>query len=101
MPTSTARSLTTKKHERPAAYYERLRERIKTGQILGRVQRCAMGEIEMTSIQFQAAKLLIQKTIPDLPTPTQHDPLAGAKDISHANPHTLLTIIEGKSERKE
>ena len=91
------RALTTESG-RPAAYYERLRSRIQAGQIVTRVQQCALGEIEMTNVEFQAAKLLINKTIPDLPAPSA-DPLAGAKDISHANPHTLLSIIEGEAER--
>lgn len=96
----TARSLTTT-HGRPAAFHERLRERIKAGQIVDRVQKCALGQVEMTSTEFQAAKLLINKTIPDLPQQVQYDPLAGARDISHANPYHLLAIIEGESERKD
>ena len=91
------RALTTQ-HGRPAAYWERVRSRIDTSAIVNRVERCAKGEEEMTNVEFQAAKLLINKTIPDLPAPSA-DPLAGAKDISHANPHTLLTIIEGEAEQ--
>ena len=79
--------------ERPLAYRERIRERIRTGQIVSRVQRCALGEEEMTNVEFQAAKLLINKTIPDLPV-TPHDPLAGAKDISGLSPHALLAQLE-------
>ena len=84
--------------QRPAAYHQRLRERIKTGQIVGRVQRCALGEEEMTNVEFQAAKLLINKTIPDLPVEAV-DPLAGAKDVSGMSPHALLQIIEGEAHR--
>jgi hypothetical protein len=84
-----------KASQRPAAYYERLRERIQAGQIVSRVQRCALGEIEMTSIQFQAAKLLINKTIPDLPT-TQHEGGQGAQDVSGISPQALLALIEGR-----
>jgi hypothetical protein len=90
----------TLKNGRPAAYHERVRERIKTGMIVQRVQECALGKIEMTSTEFQAAKLLINKTIPDLPQVVHTDPLAGAKDISHSSPYHLLAIIEGESERK-
>lgn len=81
--------------ERPLAYRERIRERIRTGQIVSRVQRCALGEEEMTNVEFQAAKLLINKTIPDLPV-TPHDPLAGAKDISALSPHALLAQLEAE-----
>ena len=85
---------------RPAAYHERVRNRIRVTKIIDKVQKCALGTIEMTPVQFQAAKLLINKTIPDLPQVIHADPLAGAKDISHANPYHLLAIIEGESERK-
>ena len=94
------RSLTTQQG-RPAVYWERVRERINVSATVNRVQRCALGEEEMTNIEFQAAKLLINKTIPDLPAPSSADPLNGAKDISHASPHQLLDILEGESERKE
>lgn len=82
--------------QRPLAYSERLRERIQTGQIVSRVQRCALGEEEMTNTEFQAAKLLINKTIPDLPV-QPHDPLAGAKDISAETPQALLARLEGEN----
>ena len=94
------RALTTQQG-RPAVYWERVRERINVSTVVNRVQRCALGEEEMTNVEFQAAKLLINKTIPDLPSPSSTDPLNGAKDISHASPHDLLTIIEGESERKD
>ena len=97
MSTNSTRSLTSY-HDRPAAFHERVRERIKVAKILTRVQGCALGEIEMTSTEFQAAKLLINKTIPDLPA--VHDQSAGMQDISHATPYHLLAIIEGESERK-
>ena len=98
MPTRATRALTTT-HGRPAAFHERVRERIKVGQIVDRVQKCALGSVEMTNTEFQAAKLLINKTIPDLPQQPV-DPLAGAKDVSGMSAHALLTIIEGESERK-
>ena len=91
----------TLKNGRPAAYHERVRNRIRVSKIVDRVQKAALGEIEMGSTEFQAAKLLINKTIPDLPQVVHTDPLAGAKDISHASPYHLLSIIEGESERKK
>ena len=91
-------AITSKYSDRPAAFHERLRERIQVGQILTRVQGCALGNIEMTSTEFQAAKLLINKTIPDLPAISQDQ--SAVKDISHASPYDLLTIIEGESSRK-
>ena len=91
----------TTKDGRPAAFHERVRNRIKVSMIVDRVQKCALGTVEMTSTEFQAAKLLINKTIPDLPQTVNQDPLAGVKDISHSSPYHLLAIIEGESERKK
>lgn len=88
----------TLKSGRPAAFHERVRERIKVAKIVSRVQDCALGKVEMSNTELQAAKLLINKTIPDLPVqPT--DPLGGAKDVSGMSPYHLLTIIEGSAER--
>jgi len=42
------------------------RERIKAGEIIERMQRCALGEIEMTATQIRAAETLLRKALPDL-----------------------------------
>jgi hypothetical protein len=74
---------------------ERLREKIRLGMMIDRLDKCANGEIEMTATQLNAAKFLINKLIADAPAPKHEDPLAHAKDITHADPHRLLTVIEG------
>ena len=78
-------------------FSNRTRERIKCGKIVKRVQRCALGEIEMTSTELQAAKLLINKLIPD--AVASQDNSREMRDISAQSPHALLSIIEGKAER--
>ena len=45
---------------------DKWREKIKTSQIINRVQKCANGEVELTSIQLKAAEILLKKTMPDL-----------------------------------
>ena len=45
---------------------EQLRKRIQTGRVLDRVQKCAKGEIEMSNIEMQAAKLLLDKAMPSM-----------------------------------
>lgn len=81
-----------------ATYPNRLGLRIKTSKILMQVQRCALGEIEMTSVQLNAAKLLINKTLPDAvqPKDTDHD----LKDVSHVPTWKLLqtaeNVVEGE-----
>ena len=45
---------------------EEWRERIRSAAILQRLDRAAMGEVEMTSSQLKAAEIVLRKTIPDL-----------------------------------
>ena len=75
-----------------ATYPNRLALRIKTSKILMKVQRCALGKEEMTSVQLNAAKLLINKTLPDAvqPKDTAHD----IKDVSHIPTWKLLQAAE-------
>lgn len=42
------------------------RKRIQTTQIINRLQKFVHGEVEMSSEQVQAAKVLLAKTLPDL-----------------------------------
>lgn len=52
--------------ERSAAYQITLRQKVKTGQILKRLVLHALGKVEMTATQVQAARILLGKTMPDL-----------------------------------
>ena len=45
---------------------QRMIARIKSGKILARMQKAAMGEIEVTSQEIAAAKLVLGKVLPDL-----------------------------------
>jgi hypothetical protein len=45
---------------------DRWREKIQITQILNRLNACLRGEIEMTPVQIQAAKILLSKVAPDL-----------------------------------
>ena len=47
-------------------YPTKARERIQTGMILERLDKHVLGELEMTSTQIQAARILLSKTLPDL-----------------------------------
>lgn len=47
------------------------REAIQTSMILKRVNKHALGEVEMTAGQLQAANILLKKTLPDLKA-TEH-----------------------------
>ena len=48
------------------SYPERGRERIKSTLIIKRLMKHIKGEIDMTSTQIQAARILLNKTLPDI-----------------------------------
>jgi hypothetical protein len=45
---------------------EQWRERIRAAGILQRLDKAAMGEIDITATQLKAAEIVLRKTIPDL-----------------------------------
>ena len=45
---------------------EEWRERIRSAAILQRLERAALGEVEMTPAELKAAEIVLRKTIPDL-----------------------------------
>jgi hypothetical protein len=77
------------------SYPNRLRSRIKTSKILSKLNRCALGKEEMTSVQFQAAKLLISKTLADAVQPKVDDSM-DIKDVSHVPTWKLLEAIDAE-----
>jgi hypothetical protein len=64
---------------------DKVRERIKTGVILDRLEKHTLGELDLTQTQLKAAEILLRKTIPDL------------KAVEHsgdaANPVKVVTDI--------
>lgn len=99
MPTNSTRAMTLP-NGRLATRSERLRQQIKTGVAVKYLNDVVAGTEEANAVRVNAAKFLIQKTIPDLPAiKVETDPLAGAKDITHADVRSLLRVIEGEAER--
>jgi hypothetical protein len=43
-----------------------VREKIRTSQLINRLQKCAFGEIDLTMTQVRAIEILLRKSIPDL-----------------------------------
>lgn len=83
---------------RPAAFGTRVRERIDSSRIVKRLQATALGEDEMTSGELQAARILLDRTVPvlkALEVNTGDD--VNVKTITNAQ---LLDVIEGQAERK-
>ncbi len=51
---------------RHTLHSEHVRLKIKTAQLVNRLQDHAEGKVEMTSSQLKAAEVLLKKTLPDL-----------------------------------
>jgi hypothetical protein len=43
-----------------------VREKIRTSQLINRLEKCAFGEISLTMTQLRAIEILLRKSIPDL-----------------------------------
>lgn len=45
---------------------EKVRERIRVGVLMRRLQNHALGKVEMTATQLKAAEILLRKAVPDM-----------------------------------
>jgi hypothetical protein len=98
MPKRSGQPLTTPSG-RPASFGQRVRERIDISSTINRLQRVALGEEEMTMVEFQAAKFLVNKRIPDLkPLEPPQNTDQNAKSITNDE---LFKVIEGQATRIE
>ena len=52
--------------DRKGPLTEKWRERIKTGVLIDRLVKHTAGELELSTTQIQAARILLNKTLPDL-----------------------------------
>lgn len=50
----------------PTRITDAWKKKIQTGAIIERVNKCARGEIDMTSVQMKAAEVLLKKVLPDM-----------------------------------
>lgn len=84
---------------RPAAFGTRVRERIDTTIIVKKLIGHVKGEEEMTQTQINAARILLDRTVPVLkPLEVQPDSGQSAKTVT---PLQLVAAIEGEAERVE
>ena len=76
---------------------ERLGERIRAGMIVDRLQKHIDGTLEMTNTQVQAARILLNKVMPDVKA---YEIKHVEQDSGHAIDNTKLrAIINGESKR--
>jgi hypothetical protein len=78
----------------------RIRENIRAGMIVTKLQEHIEGNIDMTATQVNAARILLNKICPDATDKNAGINGREIKDVSHQSPHDLLTIIDGESARK-
>jgi hypothetical protein len=69
------------------------REKIRTSQLINRLESHAFGEVELTQTQVRAIEILIKKTLPDLASVE----LTGDKDNPVALQLIKRTIVDPKS----
>jgi hypothetical protein len=77
----------------------RLSTRIKAGKIIDQLQRCVEGKVELSPSQVNAARILLNKVIPDLKSLEVQQSPATARNIRDIPTHELLTIIDGHAKR--
>ena len=74
----------------------RVRERIRVGVIVNRLQKHALGEVEMTPTQIRAAEVLLKKAIPDL-SAVEHSGEITNRTVKELSESELCAIAAGGS----
>ena len=81
------KNIATKKVPMPQHW----RDKIRTTQIMHRMEAGAMGEVELTTEQINAAKLVLGKVLPDLArTETKHE---GELNVTHAKVGNVVSKL--------
>ena len=86
------------KHGRPRAYGERQRARIDTTLILGKLAGHIVGDDEMSATQIQAARILLDRTVPVLRA-VEVQGNQEVRDVKTIRTADLLDAIEGEARR--
>ena len=78
-------------------FKERIQERIDVGMIVGKLHRHVKGDDEMTATQIQAARILLNKVVPDVKA-------YEIKNIDQSNAqaidnNALRAIVDGTAKR--
>ena len=75
-------------------YPQVARDRINTGILLNRLQNHVVGKVKMTSTQVQAAKVLLNKTLPDLQSVQHSGPNEGPIPVANGTPAEFQKVAE-------
>lgn len=71
---------------------DEVREKIRASQLVNRLHKIAMGEVDATAAQVNAAKALIGKVLPDLKSTELSGSLAMTKDPTEMTDEELAAI---------
>lgn len=77
--------------KRNAMLIEEAREKIKTTQLINRLQNHALGSVEMSPTQVRATEILLRKRIPDLTATTAE--IKVNKDLADLTTNELLSAL--------
>ena len=80
--------------KRNAMLHEEARQKIKTTQLINRLQNHALGGVEMTATQVQATRILLAKCLPDI---SESKVTVHSGDVRHMSDADLYRIIAGHS----
>ena len=94
---SSKQALTTASG-RPAAFGNRVRERIDTSMVLTKLGRHVTGDEEMSATQIQAARILLDRTVPVLKA-VEVQGNQEVRDVKTIRTADLLDAIEGEARR--
>ena len=89
---------TGSKHGRPRAFGERQRARIDSSVILGKLANHVTGDDEMSATQIQAARILLDRTVPVLKA-VEVQGNQEVRDVKTIRTADLLDAIEGEARR--
>ena len=73
------------------------REKIQTTQLINRLTKQALGELELTNNQIKAIEILLRKTLPDLSQVTQDVLLSGSVQVESVQ----VEFVESKVADKD
>ena len=93
----TRQALTTKSG-RPAAFGQKVRDRIDTTVILRTLGNHVTGKEEMSATQIQAARILLDRTVPVLRA-VEVRTNQQVRDVREITTSELFDVIEGKAKR--
>jgi hypothetical protein len=84
---------------RPAAWGTKVREKIDSTLVVRKLQAHVKGEEDMSATQIQAARILLNRTVPELKAIEIIQHSDSIRDVTHISAHDLLSVIEGTAQR--